>query len=248
MKKLTAILCACLLLFGCAETPSEVQEEISRLDANRSSQAVEESEIHPVPVASLQADADTVFRSQSGNLVLDSVFVPQTNKICTYQLTPKRTAPDTERLRQICQLLLGTAPGAAQIDSYQWDDALTDQALLGLDTQSTAISDMQLVFSNHSIGWSTEENKPSIGMVDSGSVNFSRGFDMIVSPFLLDSIKVNAVLRDGAWVDTVHTMYDGTAWSASDCAQFAVETFHEIAPDGFFTWQPFCITVRQIGA
>ncbi len=247
MKKQIPVLCACLLLFGCAETPSEVQEEISRLDADRSSQAEERSTVQPVPVASLQDDADAVLRAQSGNYVIECAFVPHTDRICSYQLTPKRTNPDTGRFRQTCQKLLGTAPDAAQISSYSEDIALTDQAVLGPDTDSTAISAMQLVFPVRTLNWRTEDEKPSVSMSDRSAVSFSRGFDMIVSPYLLDTVKVDAVLRDGAWADTARTMYDGTEWRASDCAQYAAEIFAELAPDSFFTWQPFRITVRQIG-
>ena len=245
--KRLAVCLAAGLLAGCAETPSAEIDEISRLDKNSSS-AEDRRIIRKIAVSALAEDADAVQKAQTGTFVLKDVFLPETDSVITCRLNAKHTAPDAASFRQICQSLLGTAPDAAAISLYSDDIALTDETLLGPDTKSTAVSALHLHFPVCAQSWRAgEDDKPSLSLTDTGKISFSRGFDMVVSPYLLDTIQAETVYRDKEWADTVRTMYDGNEWRTADCARYAAEIFQAIRTDSFFTYQPFRVTVRKIG-
>lgn len=232
-----------ILLSGCAETPLEVQDEISRLEAHQISSS-EDNTNKKVPISELM-DYDN---DDNGNIVIDDILIPHTDTICCYQLAPVQTDYSQSHFQQICQSILNIEPDISQIESFSDDIFLTDSSFPNGRFTNNEISDLGLHYPIQKQYWcEIDDSKPSISETDTGIISFSKGFDMIVSPYLLDGIETEKICYEIDWSNTELEMYDNNIWAAIDCAKYVNETFKEIDTDKAFSYQPFSITVRKIG-
>lgn len=248
-----ALMLCCLLLTGCTETPSEVLHEMSLLDQPQERQADPAPE--PVPVAELGADAEAALQTQKGSFVLESADVPDVQTVCAYTLQRERQENLSERFQRAHRTLLGAPadPQRIQCNDFRDDPSvLTDAVFFGENTDRTEISALGLRYAPYSLSLERgiyEEAAPSLGLSAEGVCNFCRGFDGILSPYLNEEQHpVKETRYRGEWQDTAAEMYGGEQWRMADCAQYVAEQFAALGADPVFSYQPFSITVRGIGA
>lgn len=252
MKKQMIVILSMTFSFavGCAETPSQVQEEISVLDEN--SIAHEESSattdigdtLQYGTMEEIRADAEAVLENSKGNFRLESLLLPDAEQMHAYSLECLHDESFQSWLFEIYDDFYGEplAQDAEGIEVFEKTDNLTQYD--GFD-----ISERKLSSHMHSISAKrqiSDEISTSLSVSAYDRIVFWRGFDMIVSPYLLTTIPEVKTYRYDTWEGISYPMYEGGEWLISDAAAYVTAFFNEISPNEAFTYAVESVTVRRI--
>lgn len=250
-KYMTVILLASFLFaVGCAETPSEVQNEISILDNNsinhdESSNTTDTGEaLQFGTLEEIRSDAEAVLTDGKGNFQIESLLLPDTEQMHAYSL--ERTHNDALQswLFDIYDDFYDEplAKDTEEIEEFEDTDYLTNYD--GFDLSEYNLSSYVHNFSKITHLNNEPVSSLTVGVYD--HISFYRCFDMVTSPYLLTNIPEVQTYRFDAWEGVSYPMYEGGEWLISDAAAYAEAFYNQINIDEQFSYQVESVTVRKI--
>lgn len=248
-----AVVSCCSVCFGCTEAPSEVQEEISRLDEVQDSLPPDADVVitneNFLTMDAIRTDAKQVMEANSGNVKIESLSLPQADTLHTHALTAREVSNLQQRLVDVNEVLHFVEPFSADsplIETYQNTEPL--ESWSEGDDEPVDLTDLHLKNSICHTSYTPKESDVGqyISVGWGGGMSFSRGFDMIVSPYNLEDNRIVETCAPDQWGDTAYTMYDGTEWKLADAAQYVQDVLGALYPDDWFTYTPEYVDVREI--
>ena len=240
------MLCFCaMLLIGCTETPSEVREEISELDAVSAAEHENDFTDTLTDIALLEQDIQQTLQDKNGTIVLKSCLVPHKTELHTYTLS----LCDSTDLQTDFNSLWNLTMQRDQSE-YAENISVFEDTLPLTKIDETDVSALHLQNNVRTLGCypksETDADSLVMGVTQHGAYNFMRCADFVISPYLIDTIKTETVYDAEHLDSVVYRMHNQTEWSVSDAASYAAAAFHNISHDDFCTYQAMYVQAKRI--